>query len=111
MVAEVATRFSLGRIVVAAILVVTGYGFFFRGRCVRQRFITNGIVILREETFDDNGCIPVIEIVDTASKRIRLNETDPVTYIAPGMPDKAGVSLSNGKHSRKRSRVVADTEE
>ena len=68
MVAGVATRFSLGnrRIVVAAILVVTGYGFSFRGRCVRRcrRLILGVIVILGEETFDDNCCIPVVEIVD-----------------------------------------------
>ena len=37
---------------------------FFRARCVRRRLIIGGIVILGEETFDDNGCIPGIEIVD-----------------------------------------------
>ena len=43
----------------------------------------------------------------TAARRVRLNGTHPVTYIAHGMADKRKVD--KGDHSRKRSHVEADT--
>ena len=47
----------------------------------------------------------------TASRRVRLNGACPVTYIAHGMPDTGDKGKADkGKHSRKRSRVAADTE-
>jgi hypothetical protein len=56
---------------------------------------------------DDRGDY-FVDGMGTASRRVRLNGTYPVTYIAHGIADKRKVD--KGDYSRKRSRVEADTE-
>ena len=56
---------------------------------------------------DDRGDY-FVEGKGTASRRVRLNGTYPVTYIAHGITDKRKVD--NDDVSRKRSRVEAETE-